>query len=212
MRRPEEYAESRRRLQVSLERAYLQTTPMGMFVVAYVESAVDYLSDEAGLARSDLDIDKYFREHIQEVHGFDVTQPPPGPPPETIGVWADPDVTERRPGMGFTAPLLPGSEDGVRAWVKNTYSRPEMTESRRALGQDLEVATLISTPQGPVCAVYLEGKDSFEANRRFAASTSPFDVWFKEDIKQFFPPFIDFNQPVEGVEQVFDSQEILART
>jgi hypothetical protein len=36
--RPREYEESRRRLGITLERAYLQHTPMGDFVTAYTES------------------------------------------------------------------------------------------------------------------------------------------------------------------------------
>ena len=35
-----------------------------------------------GLANSDNEFDKYFAAHIMEVHGIDVSQPPPGPPSE----------------------------------------------------------------------------------------------------------------------------------
>jgi hypothetical protein len=37
---PAEYAESRHRLRVTLERAYLQVTPMANFVVSYIEGHV----------------------------------------------------------------------------------------------------------------------------------------------------------------------------
>jgi hypothetical protein len=69
----------------------------------------------------------------------------------------------------------------------------------------------MATPQGDVVAVYLEGEDPFEGNRRFAASTAPYDVWFKDELKKISPPYIDFNQPVPGIEQIFDSEAILAR-
>ena len=87
-----------------------------------------------------------------------------------------------------------------------------MTASRRALGNNAEVVTIVQTPEGPVSAVYVEGTDPVEANRRFAASTLAFDVWFKDGLRKLFPPFIDFSQPVSGVEETFDSETILART
>jgi hypothetical protein len=119
-------------------------------------------------------------------------------------------VTQRGRGMAFCAPMIPGTEDRGRAWAKETFSSGGMTASRRALGGSVEVVTLVQTPEGPVCAVYLEGNDPFEANRRFAASTEPFDVAFKEELSHLFPPFIDFGKPVPGITEIFDSQGVLA--
>jgi hypothetical protein len=209
-RRPDVYAESRRRVGVTLERAYLQTTPMGMFVVAYNESTADFGETSAACARSELDIDKYFVKAVREIHGIDLTQPPQGPPPETVGEWVDPQVTVRRKGMAFCAPLIPGKEDQGRAFARDAFSRSGMTESRRALRQNVEVITLLQTPGGPVVSVYLEGEDPWEGNRQFAASSSPFDVYFKGELAKIFPPYVDFGQPVPGVEEMFDSTRILA--
>ena len=86
-----------------------------------------------------------------------------------------------------------------------------MTTSRRALDQNVEVVTLTETPQGPICGIYIEGTDPFEGNRTFAASTEPFDVAFKQELKTLFPPFIDFNQPVPGVAEIFDSHALAQR-
>jgi hypothetical protein len=85
-----------------------------------------------------------------------------------------------------------------------------MTRSRRALGQTMEIVTLVETPQGPVIAVYLEGADPVEANRRHGVSTDPFDVAFNEELTHLFPPFIDLSKPVPGIVEIFDSQELLA--
>lgn len=210
MRRPDEYLESRRRKGVTLERACLQTTPMGMFVVAYIESDRDPAALFAELAQSDLPIDKYFRDSVKELHGVDLTQPAAGPPPATVGEWVDPDATERGAGMTFTAPLVPEKVDEGREWASQTFSSQGMTDSRRALGETVEVVTVVQTPQGPVAAVYLEGNDPQEANRRFAASTTPFDRDFKAVLRQIFPPFVDFDQPVPGIEQIFDSEAVKA--
>jgi len=211
--RPAEYAESRRRLGVTMERAYLQKTPMGSFVVAYIESERPSSEFMGEIGASNLDIDKEFLRLVKEIHGFDPSQPTGGPQPETIGEWTDPDVRKRGRGMAFTAPLIPGTTDKGRAFSREAFEtrKDELTASRRALRENVEVVTLVPTPQGDVIAVYLEGEDAFETNRRFAASTAPYDVWFKDQLKTIFPPFIDFGQPVPGVEEFFDSQALLAK-
>ncbi len=208
---PEEYAESRRRSGVTLERAFWQHTPMGDFVVAYLETTGSVEQALGAPGQSDLALDKFFVEKVMEVHGIDLTQPSPGPAPEALGEWSDPAVTRRGRGWAFCAPGIPGTEDRGRAWTRATFASEDMTRSRRALGENVEVVTLVQTPQGPVIAVYIEGEDPVESNRRFAASTDPFDVAFKEECTHLFPPFIDFNQPVPGITEIFDSQELLTR-
>ena len=210
--RPAEYAESRRRGGVTLERAYLQQTPMGMFVVAYLETDGPIGEALSAPARSDLAIDRDFVAAVREVHGVDLSEAPPGPDPEVLGEWIDPDVTERGRGMAFSAPMIPGTEEHARAWTKETFASPGMTASRRALGQNVELVTMVHTPQGPVAAVYLEGVDPFDANRRFSGSTEPFDVAFKQELTRLFPPFIDFGKPVPGITEIFDSRAVLAAT
>jgi hypothetical protein len=209
--RDEEYAESRRRQGVHMERAYEMETPMGTFVIAYLESDRPFAETSAQLAQSDLPIDRDFREAVKEVHGFDATQPPPGEPPETIADWVDPNVTERKRGLAFTAPISPGATDAGRAFAKEAFEgrRDAHTASRRALGVTRELVTLNHTPYGDVIGVYLEGDDPVEANRRFAESRGEYDVWFKDQLKNIIPPEIDFNKPVPPVTQVFDSQEQL---
>ena len=209
--RDAEYAESRRRQGVHMERAYEQETPMGTFLVAYIESDTPFGEANAGFAKSELPIDREFLRAIQEVHGFDATQPPPFDPPEVLGDWGDPDVTERKRGFAFCAPVMPGAEDKGRAFAKEAFEnrRSEHTASRRALGVTRETVVLNHGPQGDVVGVYIEGDDPVEGNRRFAASRSDYDVWFKDQLKGIFPPQIDFNQPVPGVTQIFDSQDAL---
>ena len=104
--REAEYAESRKRQGVHMERAYEQQTPMGPFVVAYIESDGSFLEANAAMATSDLPIDREFMNAIKEVHGFDATQPPPFDPPEVLGDWADPDWTMLDGGL-IAPPQLP---------------------------------------------------------------------------------------------------------
>ena len=204
---PAEYVQSRRRLGVTLERAYLQHTPMGNAVVAYLESDGDFASVSKALIDSDLPIDRFFIESVLEVHGIDLTKPS-GQSPETIGAWTDPAVTTRGRGMAFFAPLLPGKAEAGKAFIADAFLREDMTRSRRNLRENVEVVTLINAPDGDLAAVYLEGEDPFAGNARFAASDDPFDVWFRGELAKLFPPEIDFGKPVPGVTEIFDSVQL----
>jgi hypothetical protein len=206
--RPREYEESRKRLGVTMERAYLQHTPMGDFIVSYIEAEGNPLESFPKIAQSDLDIDRYFVKAVKEIHGADLTQQMPGPMPETIAAWIDPTAKGRGRGMALCAPLAPGATEKARAFVADAYQRDEFAASRRRLHVNEELLTLHSTPQGDLVAIYIEGTDPFKGNAGFAASQEPFDLWFKEQLTTIFPPAVDFSKPVEGVEEVFDSTDI----
>ena len=203
---PTQHRESRQRLGITVERVYLQATPMGDFVVGYTESERPFGEVVQAMLASDLEVDRKFIEMIADVHGVDLRQPPAGPPPETIGEWADPDVTTRRRGLGFIAPALPEKLEAGKAFCRSAFveRRAEFAESRRAIGDNVEVVTFNATPMGDFVCAYLEGNDPVEGNRRFAASTRPYDVWFKDQLKALFPPDIDFSQPLPPIKQIFD--------
>ena len=207
--RPEEYRESRSRLGISLERVYLQSTPMGSFVVAYVESEGQAGETMGKMAASELPFDQDFARLVKEIHGVDLMSPPPGAPPETVGSWADADAPRGR-GLAICAPLIPGQEDAGRRFTAQAFStrRDEMTASRRAIDQCVEVVTLHDTPMGPIVGVYLEGTDPVEGNRKLTESTEPFDLWFRGQLKTIFPPEIDFDKPVPPVKEMFDSETL----
>ena len=202
----DQYRESRKRLGTTMERVYLQATPMGSIVIAYVETAHGFADWTQALVTSDLEIDKKFIDLVAKIHGVDIRQPPAGPPPETVGEWVDPQVTTRKKGLAFVAPLLSGKDDAGRAFAREAFMarKAEFTDSRRAIGENVEVVTLSVTPMGSFIGAYLEGNDPVEGNRRFAASTRPYDVWFKDQLKGLFPPQIDFSQPLPPVQQLFD--------
>ncbi len=62
-------------------RAWLAETPMGPMVIA-IHQGPGSDTFMPGLAASDNEFDSWFKEKLQEVHGLDVSQPPPGPLPE----------------------------------------------------------------------------------------------------------------------------------
>jgi hypothetical protein len=206
--RPREYAESRKRLGITMERAYQQHTPMGDYVVSYIEAEGDIPDAFAKIPSSDLDIDRYFVKAVKEIHGTDLTQPMPGPAPETVAQWSDPMARGRGQGMAFCVPIIPGQTERARSFARDAYGRDEFTASRRKLRQSREVATLTSTPQGDIVSVYVEADDPIRGNSDFAASQEPFDLWFKEQLTAIFPPAVDFTKPIEGVEEILDSTKI----
>ena len=61
--------------------AWLAETPMGPMVIALHQGPGedDFM---AKLAASGEEFDGWFKDKIKELHGLDVTQPPPGPIPE----------------------------------------------------------------------------------------------------------------------------------
>jgi hypothetical protein len=206
---PEGYWASRGPQGVTLERAYWQHTPMGDFVVAYLESTKPTLAEAFGSGEPDnTPMGQFFAATVKEVHGIDLSQPPEGPAPEVVAEWSDPAVTKRGKGLAFMAPIIPEMESFARTWAADAFAREAMTESRRALRQNIEIVTLIQTPQGPITAVYVEGEDPVRGNAEFAASTSEFDLWFKENLSRIYPPFIDFSQPIPGLTEIFDSETL----
>lgn len=210
--RPDEYRESRGRLGITLERVYHQTTPMGDFAMVYGESEGSNAEAFAKMAKSELPIDRDFAALVKELHGVDITAPPQGPAPETVAVWVDPDAKSRGRGVAICAPLIPGADDAGRLFATEAFRTrvDEMTASRRALGQSVEVVTFLETPHGPISGIYLEGADPVAANRQLAASTEPFDVWFKDELAKIYPPEIDFSKPIPPVREMFDSETIPA--
>jgi hypothetical protein len=206
--RPREYEESRRMAGITMERAYLQHTPMGDYVTVYLEGEGDVLEAFGKLASSDLEIDRYMARAAKEIHGADFTKPMPGPAPETVAAWIDPAAKGRGRGMALCAPLAPGQTERARAFVADAYHRDEFTASRRRLNVSEELLTLQSTPQGDIVGIYIEGDDPVKGNAGFAASQQPFDLWFKEELTKIFPPEVDWSKPVEGVEEIFDSTKV----
>jgi hypothetical protein len=154
---------------------------------------------------SDLPIDRLFVDRNTEATGIDFRAAAKAPAPEQVAAWTAPGATGRKRGFAFAAPLAPGKTDAARAFAREAYQtrRAELTASRLGQGLVREEVFLNQTPAGDVVVVYVEGDDPVEGNRRFAASSAPYDRWFKDRCREIFPPFVDFDQPVPANEEVF---------
>ena len=69
--RHDEHTASRRRHGITRESVWIQPTPGGDVAVVLFE-ATDLASAMLGLATSEADFDRWFREHLLAVHGIDL--------------------------------------------------------------------------------------------------------------------------------------------
>lgn len=89
VRRRAEFEESRRRLGVHAERAFLQSTPTGeLAVIVFEVDSPERLF--GGIAGSAAPIDVDFRSYLREAFGVDVTRAPTEAPSELIFEWQAP--------------------------------------------------------------------------------------------------------------------------
>ena len=86
----DEYVRSRKRIGATMERIFRMPTPMGTFVIAYIESDKPFAEANAAMAASPDPFDKEFMRRLADVHGLDFSRPPPGPGPEVLAEWFDP--------------------------------------------------------------------------------------------------------------------------
>jgi len=109
--------------------------------------------------------------------------------------------------FAFVFPVLPDKAEQARIFGKEVMGprASEMDASRRPLGVSREAVWINETPMGDMGIVLIEAEDVAEANRRFAASTVPFDVWFKQTVLDFSG--VDFNQPLPAMsETLYDNR------
>jgi hypothetical protein len=76
--RQAEHQASRERHGITKEAVWLQQTPAGDFAVVYLE-ADDLEAAFAGMGSSQEPFDQWFREHVMNVHGMDISQASPLP-------------------------------------------------------------------------------------------------------------------------------------
>jgi hypothetical protein len=98
--------------------------------------------------------------------------------------------------FALSFPILPGKLEDAKAFAAEVAGprAAEMAESRRSVGATRETVWVQQTPMGDVGIVLIEGEDVAAANRGFAQSQAPFDVWFKQTVEAFSG--VDFGQPV----------------
>ena len=95
-------------------------------------------------------------------------------------------------------PILPGKTEQWKQFSRETIGprRSEYEASRKRLGITREVAYLQQTPQGDMAVVYVEAQNIPRIFEGFGTSQEPFDVWFREQVKDIHG--FDLAQPLPG--------------
>ena len=81
-RRKADFLASRKKLGVR-ERTFLQHTPHGDVVIVTLEGA-NPAQAFADFGAGNDEFTTWFKKNVQEIHGMDLSAPPPGPMPELI--------------------------------------------------------------------------------------------------------------------------------
>ena|SRR5215207_3960933 len=100
--------------------------------------------------------------------------------------------------LALVLPLLPGKTDAWRqAMEELKRSRwEEFGAARRRQGISRERLWLQQTPQGDLEILYLETEDPARALQAIATSQEPFDVWFRDFVREHYG--LDLSQPLPG--------------
>lgn len=97
--------------------------------------------------------------------------------------------------VAFVVPVLPGKAEQHRREMEEITGprRDELQNSRKKLGIKREAAWHQETPDGTVTVVYIEADDLEAAMGGMGRSDDPFDVWFRESVKDIHG--IDLAEP-----------------
>jgi hypothetical protein len=110
--------------------------------------------------------------------------------------------------LAFVNPITPGKSEEWVSWSRELAGprHDEYLASRRRLGIHTERAYLQQTPMGDMAVVYIEAEDLQRVFGELAASQDPFDILFRQRIKDLFSG-IDLAQqppPYPPPELIFD--------
>ena len=106
--------------------------------------------------------------------------------------------------LAFAVPILPGRTEDDRAAMASCQNerRADHAASRARAGITREAVWIQSTPAGDMAVVVLEGDDIGAAMETFGTSQEPFDVWFRDMIKDIHG--MDLAEGFPPPEQVMD--------
>jgi hypothetical protein len=80
--RKDEFADFHARVNLTREQWFVQKTPQGEMLILVLDG--DPPGALAKLAASEAPFDNWFLDQVKQVHGVDLREPLPGPPPELV--------------------------------------------------------------------------------------------------------------------------------
>jgi|GEM_PF-2692794 len=173
---------SRRRLGMIRERWWVQQTPKGGVVILLLEGD-DPAEATRRLAESTDAYDEWFKDSANATLDLDLSQP----------LDLEPELLyssvkyyqQGKQGVAMAVPLLPGQTDAWRALAEQVGGdgRADFDDLHHRVGLQ-EKWWLEETPEGDLAIMYLESDDLDRAVSGLVASDHPYDVWYKEQLRQ----------------------------
>lgn len=98
----------------------------------------------------------------------------------------------------FALPILEGKSAGARAFLAELEGtrKADYASSEQRLAITKEVWAIQSTPMGELFVVFFQAPDIAGAVGQFVESRDPFDLWFKDQVKD--ATGVDLNVPLTG--------------
>lgn len=178
-----EHDESRKRLGIAVENAWIENTNEGDLLIFYFEGK-NLEESFKKMGESELIYDLWFRDKMFALTGADLCDFRMFAPSELV---FESPVLEPKGPLGSVAtvyPVLPGKKDEWIALLEELQG-PRDEEDRGYLwryGLTIEKLFVQTTPKGEMVILYAEGDDPADAISRFARSHHPFDVWLREEM------------------------------
>ncbi len=90
------------------------------------------------------------------------------------------------PGFAFAIPVVPGKEELDRSTLDEMAGprRDEYEAALRQAGITRQAIWHQHTPDGTIAVVYVEGDDPEAGVAQFGSSDEPFNVWFRDRMKE----------------------------
>jgi hypothetical protein len=100
--------------------------------------------------------------------------------------------------LAMAFPILPGKTEQLKHFAQEMAGprRSEYEASHKRVGITREFTSLQQTPQGDMLVVYWEVQDVQRMFEATAMSQEPFDIWFREIVKEIHG--VDPSQPMPG--------------
>lgn len=112
-----------------------------------------------------------------------------------------------RSGIGFAVPVRDGMEERWRRFLQELGSirREDYENLRRRMGISRQFVWLLRVRRTDLAIVYVECTEPETIIARLAASTEPFDLWFKDRLTEFHDCDLTRPDPRWSPELIFDS-------
>lgn len=97
--------------------------------------------------------------------------------------------------VAIAFPLLPNQADAARQFAQELMGarHAAFVAAEREHGFTRQYWFLQPTPAGTLLVAYIESDDPLRAFQSFAASQTPFDLWYKQQVKALSG--LDLSQP-----------------